>query len=121
MIVPTIIRYFRSSLTKLEISFDGGISSEVLSHAFPATKLDSLNLHDHYLPPSDDPKLRPRIFDLADKILAPNEFRLRSLKIDYYRNSIERLLEFLQNLDKTELISLHLVVFGNYEESDKKY
>ena len=85
---------------------------------YPCSKIDSLHLHDHYSTPTDDPKLRPSIFDLVEKLIEPNGFVLRSLKLEYYRSSIIKVTEFLGKLDKLSLKSLHLKVQGNFEESD---
>ena len=118
LVLPTILQCLGHTLSHLEIAFDGGITRSILETPFPQTKIDSLHLHDHYLPPTDDPRIRPRIFELGLKIIEPNKYSLRCLKIDYYRSSIEGLVCFLERLDKATLKTLHLVVSGNFEESD---
>ncbi len=70
---------------------------------------------------SDNPILRPNILRFVEKIIEPNQYQIRKLKLKYYRRNIESVNTFLQKLDKSTLRSIKFIVQGNFEESDEVY
>ena len=70
------------------MQLDGGIFARFLEQTFPPNQIDSWVLHDHLSPSSDDPFLRPSILRLVEKIIEPNDFKIKKLKLKYYRRNI---------------------------------
>lgn len=83
--------------------------------------IDNWVIHDHLSAMSDNPILRPNILRFVEKIIEPNQYQIRKLKLKYYRRNIESVNTFLQKLDKSTLRSIKFIVQGNFEESDEVY
>ncbi len=83
--------------------------------------IDNWVIHDHLSAMSDNPILRPNILKFVEKIIEPNQYQIRKLKLKYYRRNIESVNTFLQKLDKSTLRSIKFIVQGNFEESDEVY
>ncbi len=83
--------------------------------------IDNWVIHDHLSAMSDNPILRPNILKFVEKIIEPNQYQIRKLKLKYYRRNIESVNTFLQKLEKSTLRSIKFIVQGNFEESDEVY
>ena len=83
--------------------------------------IDNWVIHDHLSAMSDNPILSPNILRFVEKIIEPNQYQIRKLKLKYYRRNIESVNTFLQKLDKSTLRSIKFIVQGNFEESDEVY
>jgi hypothetical protein len=118
LVLPALIKGLSLTLHSLELKFYGGIFKRHVDVIFPQSKIDTLIINEHYTDPNDDPVLRPSIFSLAQSIIEPNDFKLKTLQIECYRRNLAVVNTFLQTLYRQSLKTLQITIMGACEKDE---
>jgi len=120
-LLPGLVRGLKNTLQELELQFDGGLHAKHVEIDFPPNLIETFILHDNLGSMTDDPRLRPNIVSLVEKIIEPNAFKIKNLTIFAFRRNLKTITEFLRKIDSSHLRSLTLTLDGSQEASDPSY
>lgn len=118
-ILPYLLTKFQSTLTSLDLEFDGGIIKQFLDLEFPTNRIDTLTFQESCNSIQSDDK--PRVMQLCENIIKKNNYSLRTLTVSFYRSQLPEFTVFLGKLDKCSLKKISLTFIGGLEESDAVY
>jgi hypothetical protein len=64
---------------------------------------------------------RPSTIELFDKLIIPNNYKVRVLTVNFFRSNLIKLINFLSKLEKNELRKLTVGFEGGFEDGNFAY